>query len=76
MYEEFRLDEELLAITDRIQLFNGQLKQIRTPNKNEPIVDNDDIFFLEHPKQPSKNLANFFLDIEVNFKLNFYEIFK
>lgn len=67
LYDEFTLDEELKAITIRIQLFNEQLRKIQSPNKNERIVENQETFYLEFQKSPSKYLANYFLDLEVNY---------
>lgn len=44
------------------------LKQFKLPIKNEPIIEDQDVYYLEeHQNQRTKNWANYFLDIEVNF---------
>lgn len=57
----------MLVIADRIKLFHDLLKKIQAPKKNKPIKEKEEIFYLENQKQPTKGLANYFLDIEVNF---------
>lgn len=44
------------------------LKEIKSSIKNAPIIENTEIYYLEdHQNQRTKNWANCFLDIEVNF---------
>lgn len=67
IYDENILDSELSGIIDRLKLFRQKIQMIKTPVKNESIVENKEVFHFESSKQPSTILANYFLDIEVNF---------
>jgi hypothetical protein len=74
LYDEFILDEDLKAILNRIKLFYNQLKDLHSSSKNEPIIENQDTYYLEVQKSPIKSLANYFLDLEVNYLIIFKKI--
>jgi len=61
------LDDEIKAIVNRITTNICNLRKIQAPAKIEPIKENNETYYLEYQKQASKNFANYFLDIEVNF---------
>lgn len=61
----------MLPIIDRIKMLDEYIRKYQSPTKNKPIIEKSDIFYLEYQKHPSKNLANFFLDIEVRIFDNF-----
>jgi len=67
LYSEYILDNEIKAVTQKLSSIVDKLKKIQAPIKIEPIKENNEIYYLEYQKQVSKNIANFFLDIEVNF---------
>lgn len=67
LYDEFILDDEMVAVTQRISKIVDHLKKFQAPAKIEPIKENNEVYYLENQKQSSKNFANYFLDIEVNF---------
>ncbi|XP_027844608.1 endoribonuclease Dicer isoform X4 [Aphis gossypii] len=66
LYDEFILDDEMVAVTQRISKIVDHLKKFQAPAKIEPIKENNEVYYLENQKQSSKNFANYFLDIEVN----------
>lgn len=63
-------------VIDRIKMLDEYIRKYQLPNKNKPIIEKTDIFYLECQKQPSKNLANYFLDIEVRSFRSFKKINK
>lgn len=67
LYDEYILDNEIKAIIKRITKNISNLRKIQAPVKIEPIKENNETYYLETNKQSSKNFANYFLDIEVNF---------
>lgn len=67
LYDEHILDGEVKAITNRLSKTISNLRKIQAPAKIEPIREKNEIYYLEYQKTPSKNFANYFLDIEVNF---------
>ncbi|XP_050430735.1 endoribonuclease dcr-1 isoform X3 [Adelges cooleyi] len=67
VYDKFEPCNELSAITTHLVTFSENLKCIISTPKNQPIIDKKDIFYMENPKQATKDLANYFLDINVNF---------
>ncbi|XP_022180231.1 endoribonuclease dcr-1 isoform X3 [Myzus persicae] len=66
LYDEHILDGEVKAITNRLSKTISNLRKIQAPAKIEPIREKNEIYYLEYQKTPSKNFANYFLDIEVN----------
>jgi len=67
LYDEYILDDEVKAITNRLLKTVSNLRKIQAPPKIEPIREKNEIYYLEGQKQSSKNYSNYFLDIEVNF---------
>ncbi|XP_050534312.1 endoribonuclease Dicer-like isoform X2 [Daktulosphaira vitifoliae] len=67
LYDKFTLNTEQMFISERLNSFAEKLKRILTTPNNEPIVEDKEIFHMENLKQATKNLANFFLDIDVNY---------
>jgi len=67
LYDEYNLDNEITAIIKRISKIISNLRKMQAPVKIEPIKENNETYYLEYQKQSSKNFANFFLYIEVNF---------
>lgn len=67
LYDEFILADELQAVNHRVLSIVEKLRKIKTYHKNEPIKENNQIFYIEFQKQASRNFANYFLDIEVIF---------
>lgn len=55
------------AVTKRISTIEYLLRKFQAPAKIEPIKENNEVYYLDIQKSPSKNFANYFLDIEVNF---------
>jgi len=67
LYDEYILDDGIKNIVERIKTNTCYMRKIQAPVKIEPIKENNETYYLENHKQASKNFANYFLDIEVNF---------
>lgn len=72
LYSEYTLDDELLQISERIKTFIKHLKCFEISEKNNPIKENENLFYFESNKTISKTFVNYFLDIEVNFLVIFF----
>ncbi|XP_026808824.1 endoribonuclease Dicer-like isoform X3 [Rhopalosiphum maidis] len=66
LYDEYTLEDEMNAVTKRISTIKYLLRKFQAPTKIEPIKENNEVYYLDNQKNPSKNFANYFLDIEVN----------
>jgi len=67
LYDEYILDDGIKAIVERLRTNTCIMRKIQAPVRIEPIKENNETYYLECQKQASKNFANYFLDIEVNF---------
>lgn len=72
LYDEYILDDEMVAVTQRISTIVDHLKKFQGPAKVEPIKQNNEFYYLENQKHSSRSFANYFLDIEVIFKIFFF----
>ncbi|VVC42507.1 Hypothetical protein CINCED_3A023563 [Cinara cedri] len=67
LYDEYIIDKTMLPVIDKIRLINDYVRKFQLPINSIPIVEQKKIFYLDYQKQPSRNLANYFLDIEIIF---------
>lgn len=42
---------------------------MQTPYNKEPILENEEVYFMENPKQMTKSYGNYLLDINVNIQV-------
>lgn len=65
MHEKSVCNEASQIAYDRIKLFAENLRHILTPYNIKPMVEQTEVYYMESPKQLTKHLANYIIDVEV-----------